>query len=215
MPAASILAAALAALTAAGCGESASSVREYEKLAAEKDALEAEVRQIRGTVERLEAEVRTLLAENVELKNKLESTSLELETAKSRRSDGFEERVVVVENPPSEDEASGADSNRPLPFNPIDEDTGLQVLEASAKATERNRSWWRFGWVVSIENHSSEERDFSLQLQFMDKDGFVVDEDTEQRLTLAPYESRTFRESALINAGVAPHVASVNPVIKN
>ncbi len=206
---------AVLASLAMACGEDAGRQRENERLAAKNEALEAEIVQVRDTVVRLEAEVQTLLAENVELKNQLESTSLELETARSRGG-GLGERVVVVEDPSSGYEDGYADDmDRPLPINAIDEDTGLQVIEASARATERNNSWWRFGWAVTITNHSEERQDFSLQVQFMDQDGFVVDDDTHGGLTLQPLETRTFRDSDLVTARVAPRVTSVNPVIKN
>ncbi len=199
-----ILAAALAG--SIGCSGGTSNDRELERLFAEKDALEAQVRQDALTVERLEAEVNTLLAENIALKDQLETISLELGAENARQ----------PEEPPDAGPASYSDDDaRPLPVNAVDEDTGLQVIKASAKPGERNNRWWRFGWIVTVANHSSETRDFTLQVQFMDIDGFVVDDDTVAGLSIPPMESMTFRDSARVDARVARRVKSVNPVIKD
>lgn len=207
-----IVGVALAGSMTLGCAESEPDTREIEKLSAEKSALAAEVKQSRDTVERLEAEVRTLLAENAELKNQAEMMSLELESAKRQRPVEFVERVVErPSSPPSEVSAPAQGS----PINPIDDETGLQVVSASGRATERNNSWWRFAWVVTIANHSSEVRDFKLQVQFMDADGYVIDDDTAYSLTVPPLQTKTFRDSDLVDASVARKVTSINPVIKN
>ncbi len=202
---ATILAATLACSLVSSCSDGADNSRELDKLAAEKDALEAQVRQDARTVERLEAEVGALLAENHALKDQLETISLELGAKNARRS---EEREV------EEPAAYYDEDDRPLPNNTVDEDTGLQVLNASAKPSEQNRSWWRFGWIVTIANHSSETRELELQIQFMDSDGFVVDDDTATGLSIPPLESKTFRDSTRVDASVARRIKSVNPVIK-
>lgn len=203
---------ALFALVLMNCSEPVDNSHEIERLTAEAEALKAEVAQYEGTVERLEGEVRSLMTENADLKNQLEIVSLDLEGAKNARNTGFVERVV--ERPARDFDESETSAQTGQPINPIDEDTGLQVLRASARATEKNKSWWRFGWTVTIANHSSETRDFRLQVQFMDADGFVVDDDTEHGLTIPAGQSKTFRDSDLIDATVARRVKSVNPVIR-
>ncbi len=205
-----LTAASLLSCSGSADNDSAATRSELERITAEKQALEAEVNQYGRTVERLESEIRSIYAENAELKDQLESTSLELEAAKSARPVEFVERVV--EKPASR--AGSTSANTGLPTNPVDESTGLQVLKALARATERNNSWWRFGWAVTIANHSSETIDFRLIVQFMDVDGFVVDDDTEHGLTIPPRQTKTFRESALVDVSVARKVKSVNPVIK-
>lgn len=201
-----ILSAAVAALW--GCAGGDSSQHEVERLIADNDALEAEVREYRATVERLEGEVRSLNSENGALESEIATLRTELETAKNQRPVEFVERVV--ERPYAEPPQSSQ-----LGINdPAAERSGLEVVSASARATERNNSWWRFGWVATIKNHSEYPQTFDLQVQFMDSDGYVVDDTTARDLNLPPGASQTFRESELISARVAPRVASVNPVIR-
>jgi outer membrane murein-binding lipoprotein Lpp len=199
-----ILSAAVAAALL-GCSGGDSRQHEVEGLRAHNDALEAEVREYRATTERLEGEVKSLNSENGRLESEVASLRLELEAAKNQRPVEFVERVV--ERP-----ASPPQSGKP--GGPDEAHSGLEILSASARATERNNSWWRFGWVVTIKNHSKYTQAFALHVQFMDSDGYVVDEATRSNLSLPAGGTQTFRESELISASVAPRVASVNPVIK-
>lgn len=191
-----------------GCSGGDSRQHDVESLIAQNDAFEAEVREYRATVERLEAEVKSLNTENGRLESEIATLRMEHETAKNQRPVEFVERVVERPAPPSQQ------SSQLGPGGPVEARSGLEVLSASARATERNNSWWRFGWVVTIKNHSDYSQTFALDVQFMDSDGYVVDDTTARGLSLPPGATHTFRESELISAGVAPRVASVNPVIK-
>jgi hypothetical protein len=201
-----VLAAALAALL--GCSRSDSRQQEVEGLIAQNDALEAEVREYRATVERLEGEVKFLNSENGSLQSEIATLRMELEVAKNQRPVEFVERVVERPAPrPPESSQLG-------PGDAIEAHSGLQVLSASARATERNNTWWRFGWVVTIKNHSEYPQAFELRVQFMDNEGYVVDETTTRNLSLPAGATQTFRESELISASVAPRVASVNADVR-
>jgi len=191
-----------------GCSRGDNRQQELESLIAKKDALEAEVREYRATLERLEGEVKSLSSENGRLKSELATLQMELEAAKNQRPVEFVERVVERPAP------SPPESSQLGPDGPVDERSGLQVISASARATERNNTWWRFGWVVVISNNSQYAQAFTLQVQFMDSDGYVVDEATARDLSLPAGATHTFRESELVSASVAPRVSSVNPVIR-
>lgn len=198
--------AALAALS--GCSAGDSQQHDVERLLAQNDALEAEVREYRATVERLEDEVTSLNSENGALESAIATLRVELETAKNQRPVEFVERVV-------EQPATRPPQSRHIESNgPVEERSGLEVISASARATERNNSWWRFGWVVTIRNHSEYPQTFVLRVQFMDSDGYVVDDTAGRDLSLSPGATQTFRESELISARVAPRVASINPVLR-
>jgi predicted RNase H-like nuclease (RuvC/YqgF family) len=201
-----MLSAALAALW--GCSAGDSQQHDIEILLAQNEVLEAEVREYRATVERLEDEVKSLNSENGALESEIATLRMELETAKNQRPVEFVERVVErpATRPPQSSHLGST--------GPVEERSGLEVLSASARATERNNSWWRFGWVVTIKNHSEYPQTFVLHVQFMDSDGYVVDDTTARDLSLPPGATQTFRESELISARVAPRVASVKPVIR-
>lgn len=184
-----------------GCSTSPAKQEEIDKLSADKAALESEVREYRKTVERLENELRKTNEDNGQLRTALEQ-------AKNKRPVEFVERIVERPRPRPQQKSQAA-----APNNPIDEATGLQVTNASARATERNSSWWRYAWVVSIENHSESPQAFKLRIQFMDADGYVVDEDVAYGLSVPAGATKTFRDSNLVDASVAPRIKSVNPLI--
>lgn len=201
-----MVSAALSALW--GCSAGDSQQHDVESLVAQKDLLEGEVREYRAAVERLEDEVKSLTTENGALESEVATLRMELETAENQRPIEFVERVV--ERPATRPRQSSQIASN----GPVEERSGLEVLSASARATERNNSWWRFGWVVTMKNHSEYPQTFALHVQFMDSDGYVVDDTVARGLSLPPGATQTFRESELISAQVAPRVASVNPVIR-
>lgn len=197
LPVAILLAAGLAGM-ATGCSTEAPQAEDIASLQAEKAALESEVAAYQETVERLEGELKELNAENGRLEAALSTARMDLEAMEARQA-GRAQRQPRR----SAARSSSAEPQRGR----------LRVVEASGRATERNDSWWRFGWVVTIANESQAPRTFTLQVQFLDADGYVVDQDLARGLVVAGGERRTFRDSVLIDATVAPKVDSVNPVI--
>lgn len=77
-----------------------------------------------------------------------------------------------------------------------------------------NSSWWRFGWNVVVQNVSEDDQIEDLEIQFLDRDGYVLDEVREYNLQVPMGSTRTFTGSALIKAAVAPRVSSVRPVFR-
>jgi outer membrane murein-binding lipoprotein Lpp len=201
-----LLFAALAALL--GCSRGDSRQEAVEGLIAQKDALEAEVREYRAMVEQLEDAVKSLNSENGSLESEIATLRMELEAAENQRPVEFVERVV--ERPPPR----SPETSQLGPRGPVEERLGLQVISASARATERNNTWWRFGWVVTLKNDSDYAQAFTLRVQFMDSDGYVVDEAMARNLNLPAGATQAFRDSELVSASVAPRVSSVNPVIR-
>jgi len=88
------------------------------------------------------------------------------------------------------------------------EPMAVDLLDASARAVETNNTWWRFAWKVAVRNNLDRAIQVKVSIQFLDQDGFVLEEDSE-RVTLQPYEERDVSDFDLINADTAPRVASV------
>ena len=205
----------IASISVLGCaqdkGEIEQQRHEIERLTTETTLAQQELGQYRETVERLRAELKTQLDENAKLRDQLELLELEVSAKTSERCVEFVERVIEK---PRLSSPSAQTRQTQAGLNPIDERTGLQVVHAAARATERNNNWWRWGWTLTVRNHSTETQNFKAQIQFMDNDGFVVDEKTEYNLSIGPGLQKTFTGSDLIDASVAGRVHSVNPILK-
>jgi hypothetical protein len=74
------------------------------------------------------------------------------------------------------------------------------------RCIEKNSSWWRFSWLFEAKNNIPLPLCFDAVLQFVDADGFIVDEDLSYHLSIEPQEQKTFRGYKLINAGTAEAV---------
>ena len=84
----------------------------------------------------------------------------------------------------------------------------VSVVAATTKATERNNSWWRYSWQVTLKNNAAAPAFGSVQLQFLNSLGFAVDDDTES-FELRANETKTLTGFALIDTQSAPSVVSV------
>ena len=85
----------------------------------------------------------------------------------------------------------------------------LVVKEIQTRVTEKASIWWRYAWRLTVENSSPQTLSFDTQIEWHDKDGFIIDTDSEYRLMLGPSEERTFTGHAFINLPSASDVASV------
>ncbi|HXF47991.1 MAG TPA: hypothetical protein VNL73_01020 [Verrucomicrobiae bacterium] len=87
--------------------------------------------------------------------------------------------------------------------------TPLEIVEIDAKVTESNDVWWKYAWRLTVQNFSGEPISFNATIEFLDKDGFVVDDDDEYGLYLEYGQKKTFTGYDLIVSSVAPNIVSV------
>lgn len=107
----------------------------------------------------------------------------------------------------NEEEIRSSD-NRPVRRLPI------EVCELRFRPTEKNTTWWRYSWVAEVENRTKQHILFDLEIEFLDKEGFVVDRGGKTKLTLTPDERRSIRDFSLINAESAPKIANLGSSVK-
>lgn len=77
------------------------------------------------------------------------------------------------------------------------------------RVTERNDTFWRFGWKFSLQNTATSRYVGRVEIEFHDSDGFVIDTATEYNVAIAPSEIREFTGQALIKAETAPRVTQI------
>lgn len=88
-----------------------------------------------------------------------------------------------------------------------------KVLDARSRVTEANATWYRFAWRVQVNNPASTAVRFGLEVEFVDRDGFTIDSDTEYNLELGPGETRIFSGDDLVNYPAAERVHAVRAKI--
>ena len=90
----------------------------------------------------------------------------------------------------------------------------VEILNIDAKITERNSVWSKFSWQLTVRNLTENSIRFRASIEFLDSDGFVVDDDSESQLVLDPYSEGTFRGYALVDADIAGNVEQVNAKVQ-
>ena len=75
--------------------------------------------------------------------------------------------------------------------------------------TEKVETWWKFAWQATLKNNTSHQVNFFIEVNFLDEDGFIVDDDMENPSTFGPNEQRVVRGYALINTEIAPDVKDI------
>jgi len=78
---------------------------------------------------------------------------------------------------------------------------------------EKNDSWWKFSWQLSLKNNTSSIVDFFIYVNFLNRNGYIVDDDIENPSHFAPKEQRVIKGYALIDAELAPDVTDAEAEI--
>ena len=60
----------------------------------------------------------------------------------------------------------------------------VTVVNISGRVTEQNSTWWKWSYLLVVANTNEAPIHFNATIQFLDKDGFVLDEDNEYDLSL-------------------------------
>jgi hypothetical protein len=111
--------------------------------------------------------------------------------------------------------APAAPGKPPLPNSAEPAGPALRIKDVSGKVTEANDVWSKFAWRLKVGNDGDESASFTALIQFVDKDGYIVDEDRQYDMVVAAHEERTFSGFKLIDASVAGNVKSVSAKIQN
>ena len=82
----------------------------------------------------------------------------------------------------------------------------FKIVKLHCKVIERRSAWWKFSWLLEIENRT----DYLLALRgvidFLDGDGFMIDNSEAKEIDLLPQETATFKGYELIGAEAADTV---------
>lgn len=90
----------------------------------------------------------------------------------------------------------------------------FRVLSVDSKCTEANNVWHKYAWKLTLENLSTQGVSLIATLQWLDADGFVIDEDIDYNIHLMGSETKTFRGYQLISMPAASNVQTINASVK-
>ncbi|MFC1875501.1 hypothetical protein ACFLY3_05090 [Chloroflexota bacterium] len=84
-----------------------------------------------------------------------------------------------------------------------------EIIEAKYKITEKNSIYWTFSWQATIKNNTSGQLHLSVQILFVDNEGFVLGNSVTQYLNLEPGEQETIKFYWFVDAALAPDVVAM------
>lgn len=115
---------------------------------------------------------------------------------------------------PQEKPQAGSAIDAAPPESQIPKAKLFEIVDVDSRVTEANSSWSKYAWKLTIRNMTADALALEAVIEFLDADGFVVDDDREYNLVLGPNQEQTFTGYDLIDASAAPRVAQVNAKVK-
>ncbi len=88
------------------------------------------------------------------------------------------------------------------------------IVSIDSKVTETNSVWWKYAWILKIKNTGDTALRFSAQIEFLDEDGFVIDDNSESNLIVAAGETATFTGYELVRLPGAHKVNSTSVKVR-
>jgi hypothetical protein len=98
--------------------------------------------------------------------------------------------------------------------DPQKENREFAIVDIDSRVTESNDVWWKYAWKLTLRNNSVAEHAFKASIEFQDKDGFVVDDDSKYGLVVPPNSEQVFTGCALIRSEVASTVTKTNAKVE-
>lgn len=80
---------------------------------------------------------------------------------------------------------------------------------------EKNNSWWKFSWQLTLQNNTPSVVNFFIYVNFLDRNGYIVDYDIKSPSHFAPREQRVIKGSILIDTELAPDIKDVEAEIES
>ena len=116
---------------------------------------------------------------------------------------------IVVFNPCTVESA-------PSPVSPVDaiKLEPLTIKNIGISVGERNNTWWRIAFKFDVTNSTDSAHTFDARIQWVDAEGFELDQSTERGLTVPPSSTQTYTGSDLVDASIASRVNRVQITIQ-
>lgn len=90
----------------------------------------------------------------------------------------------------------------------------VEVVSITTKVTESNSVWSKYAWNLTLKNNTDKDRTVRADVEWTDKEGFVVDTDVEYSIVVPANSETTFNDFQLIDASVAGDVENIEVEIR-
>ena len=94
------------------------------------------------------------------------------------------------------------------PTTPSAPQYNWEITNLRYKITEKSENYWYFSWQATVKNNTSSKMEFFIYVNFVDKDGFIIDYDVES-LALNPKEQKSIKGILMIKAELASDVKRI------
>jgi TPR repeat protein len=91
----------------------------------------------------------------------------------------------------------------------ISDTPAFEVLNVTAKPTEQNDVWWRYGYRVTVRNNGQNSEGQWFHIQFLDAQGYVIDTATTDRTAISPGATEIITGETLLQLPGAARVAKL------
>lgn len=105
-------------------------------------------------------------------------------------------------------------STSPEKQEPQEPGEPFRIVSVETKLVEANEIWHKYSWKLTLENLTKRGLWLIATLQWLDADGFVIDEDVEYDIHLASLETKIFRGYQLISMPAATNVETIHATVK-
>lgn len=93
------------------------------------------------------------------------------------------------------------------------QEPSLEIIRVATKITEKNNAYYKFSWILTVKNDADSSKSFTARIEWLDEDGFIIDDDIAYDLTIAAGEEKLFTGYALTDAEVAETISNVRAKI--
>lgn len=90
-----------------------------------------------------------------------------------------------------------------------------QISNLRYTIIEKNDTWWKFSWQLTLKNNTTSVVNFFIYVNFLDRNGYIVDDDIENPSDFAPKEQRVIKSTILIDTELASDVRDVEAGIES
>ncbi len=97
---------------------------------------------------------------------------------------------------------------------PQTQEPSIQIVNIATKITEKNDAYYKFSWILTVKNDADSSKSFTARIEWLDKDGFIIDDDIAHDLTIGANKEKHFTGYTLTNADVASTVSNVRAKIQ-
>jgi TPR repeat protein len=88
------------------------------------------------------------------------------------------------------------------------------VWSITAKPTEQNDVWWRFGYRLTVQNKGLDTEKQRFEIQFLDAQGYVIDTATTDQIAIKPGTTEIITGETLVNLPGAAQVSKLKAIWK-